>query len=175
MSSRTEKLRKDIEALHKKASSERYYVNPKELKELCTLEVIKGAVEECGFSLANREETTHSILENGIITFSILVYNSQESLMIKFLDREELDEKLPMNHMTLKKIIGEPADKFYREQWEFTPIILPKRRHRQIDDEAVLPFMHEEHLRDRDGSFGTIYRFIMESNMQRFFHTEVFY
>ena len=87
--------------------------------------------------------------------------------MIKFLERDELDARLPMTKDQLSNIIPQDAAAFFRSQWGFLPFVLQRSPHQHIhNDSFILPFLTERTLDDLEGGFGAISEITMASSMQ---------
>ena len=165
-------FRQKIEDLRQLAASQRYYIDPKALKNLCTHELVLDVVKECGVPRHSQEERAKTISAIGCVTFSILVYIREESLIVKFLEHDvfnRLDDRLPMNMDGLDSIApGAPGRlrRFEEHQWQFIPVILQKNLYKNIGNKFILPFMEDVHHGDSDGSFGKIYIVTMEAALQ---------
>lgn len=178
MSSGLYELRQDIGKLRQRTFDQRYYVDPKSLRGLCTARRIKDAVYDCSFPSHERDQIIDAIVAKGTITFCILVHKYNELLMTKFLDYDlhnTLDSRLPLDKKSIRGIPEEATNDFFEAQWEFRPVILARNRYMQIDDECVLPFVHDDHDGTRDGSFGDIHTVVINSSMQDLIVTEVSY
>lgn len=159
-----------IENLRQRAANQRYYIDPKALKNLCTPELVLDVVKECDIPRHSHEERAKTIISFGFVTFSILVYIGQESLIVKFLESDmfnKLDDRLPMNMDELDTIAPGQLKRFEEHQWQFRPVILERNTYKNIGDKFILPFKEDVRNHDSDGSFGKIYTVTFEAAMQK--------
>ena len=163
-------FRQRIEDLRQRAANQRYYIDPKALKSLCTHELVLEVVKECDVPRHSREECVKTIIAIGFVTLSILVHIGKERLIVKFLESDvfnNLDDRLPMDMNELDSIAPGQLKRFEEHQWQFKPVILERNIYKIIPDKFILPFKEDVPRRDCDGSFGKIYGVTIEAAMQR--------
>ena len=101
------------------------------------------------------------------MTFAILLHLRRSSEMVKFLERNQLDARLPMTKDQLSDIIPEDAAAFFKDQWGFLPYIFQRNLHQHIhSDHFVLPFLEDRALDDLEGGFGAISEVTIAPSMQ---------
>ena len=98
--------------------------------------------------------------------FGILVHIGKPNSMTKFLERNELDARLPFGQEQLSEILHEDAKLFLRSQWDFLPHIFQGDHHQHIPDSYVLPFLNDKRLDELEGGFGAISEVTVASSMQ---------
>ena len=86
--------------------------------------------------------------------------------MILFLERNELDARLPMNKAQLSEIIPDAMISFFKTQWDFLPPVFKRDHHQHINDNLVLPFVKEQVLDELEGGFGSISQISISPSMQ---------
>ena len=157
-----------IEKLRQRAANQRYYIDPKALKSLCTQELVRNVVEKCDVPSYNRKNYIETIEAVAFVTLSILVHINKERLIVRFLESafKNFDDRLPMDMNELNIIAPEQLMKFEEQQWEFIPVILERYTHKNIADRFILPFKEDVRRFDSDGSFGQIYSVTIEAAMQ---------
>ena len=166
MPSALDQLRNGIVNLREETAYGKHYINPRSLKDLCTRELINNAVKISPFRQASKGTIVDTIMEKGVVIFSILVYMREEKLMTSFLDRHRLDDKIPMNFMDLEYVAPEIAKMFVEVQWEFVPVTMEKHKHKELERLEILPIKRNKRLADRDGSYGDMYEIDIDSSMQ---------
>ena len=101
------------------------------------------------------------------MTFAILLHLGRSSEIVKFLERQELDARLPMTKDQLSDIIPQDAAAFFKDQWGFLPYIFQRSPHQHIhNDNFVLPFLKDQILDELEGGFGAISEVTMAPSMQ---------
>ena len=163
-------FRQKIEDLRQRAANQRYYIDPKALRTLCTPENVLDVVKECDIPRHSQDEHAKTIIAIGFVTFSILVYIRQESLIVNFIESHmsnKLDDRLPMNMDELENIAPGQLKRFEEHQWQFRPVILQRNTYKNIGDKFILPFKEDVRNHDSDGSFGKIYTVTFEAAMQK--------
>ena len=163
-------FRDKIEDLRQRAANQRYYIDPKALKGLCTHELVLDVVKECDVPRHSREGCIKTIIAVGFVTLSILVHIRKERLIVKFLESDvfnNLDNRLPMDMNELDSIAPGQLKRFEEDQWQFRPVILERNIYKIIPDRFILPFKEDMRRGDSDGSFGKIYSVTIEAAMQR--------
>ena len=96
-------------------------------------------------------------------------------MVIKFLERNELDARLPFSEEQLSDILQEDVKLFLRSQWDFLAHIFRRDHHQHIPDSHVLPFLVEKTLDELEGGFGAIPEITIASTMQALISDHVEY
>ena len=87
--------------------------------------------------------------------------------MVKFLEQNELDARLPMTKDQLSDIIPQDAAAFFKNQWGFLPYIFQRNHHQHINNDSfILPFLRDQTLDDLEGGFGVISEITIAPSMQ---------
>ena len=157
-------FREKIEDLRQRAANQRYYIDPKALKSLCTHQIVLDVVKECDVPRHSREECIKKIMAVGFVTLS------KERLIVKFLESDvfnNLDDRLPMDMNELDSIAPGQLRRFEEHQWQLRPVILERNIYKVIPDKYILPFTEDVRRGDSDGSFGKIYSVTIEAALQR--------
>ncbi len=166
MPSTLSQIRTEIDSHLQKSTSERFFIDPKDLRSILTHTVILGAILECSFPVHLHAHLAHEIFHRGIKVFAILVQTRKPNSMTKFLERNELDARLPFSQEQLSDILQEDGKLFLRSQWDFLPHIFQRDYHQHIPNSYVLPFLVEKTLDELEGAFGVISEITITSSMQ---------
>ena len=166
MSSTLGQIRASIDSHLQKSASAQYFIDPKDLCSIMTHDSILSAILECRFPIHLHARYANEILRKGIKVFAILVHIRKPNSMIKFLEHNELDARLPFGQQQLSDILGGDAKLFLRSQYDFLPHIFRRDHHQQIPDSYILPFLHEKSMDDLEGGFGAISEVAIASSMQ---------
>ncbi|KAL9043843.1 MAG: hypothetical protein Q9214_002981, partial [Letrouitia sp. 1 TL-2023] len=160
-------IRTNIDSNLQQSASGRYFIDPKDLCSILTYDVIVDAVLECSFPKHLRAHFANEIFQKGSKVFAILIHIGRPGSMIEFLERTELDTRLPFSQEQVSDILGEDGKIFFRSQWDFLPHFFQRGHHRRIPDNYVLPFLRETTLDELEGGFGVISEIAIASSMQQ--------
>lgn len=168
-SSSLDELRNSLNNLRCHAVPNYSYFDSACVKELCAPELIEAAVKDCPFPDYQKSWICKCILEKGFLTFSILVHIEKEYLFLDFLEhdvRKMLDHRLPLGKTVLQVIAPRDASRFFDVQWQFIPVKLPRYEHLNIGNDYVMPFVKDDPMVDKTGSFGDIFKVTIKYSMQ---------
>ena len=144
-----------------------YFVDPQHLRSILPHHVIIQLMHESSFPQHQHLLFADKISHTGLTTFAILLHLGRSNEIAKFLERNELDARLPMTKDQLSDIIPQDAAAFFKGQWGFLPYILQRNPHQHIhNDNFVLPFLTDRTLDDLEGGFGVISEVTIAPSMQ---------
>ena len=167
-------LYSQINELWQTSASGQHFIDPRELRSLLTRDVIVQAIQECSFPEHQRVLFADKIYHTGLKTFAILLHMRCSMEMVKFLEQNELDSRLPMSKDQLSDIIPQDAAAFFKNQWGFLPYILQRNHHQHINhDSFILPFLRDQTLDDLEGGFGVISEITIAPSMQTMVRSQV--
>ena len=166
MSSTLDQIRVSIDSHLQKSASEQYFIDRRDLCSIMTHDSILGAILECCFPAHLHARYANEILQKGIKVFAILVHIRKPNSMIMFLERNELDARLPFGEQQVSDILGGDAKLFLRSQYDFLPYIFRRDHHQHIPDSYILPFLHEKRMDDLEGGFGAVSEVTIAYSMQ---------
>ena len=166
MPSTLSQIRTQTDSHLQKSASEQLFIDPKDLRSILTHNVILGAILECSFPLYLHAHLANEIFRRGIKVFAILIHIRKPDTMTRFLERNELDARLPFSQEQLSDMLHEDGKLFLRCQWDFLPHIFQRDHHQHIPDSYVLPFLMDKNLDGLEGGFGNISEIKIASSMQ---------
>jgi hypothetical protein len=143
------------------------YVSKAALKPILTKETIIDILKEYTDQPWSVTSLAESILESALVTFAILIWIRNPAAIVDFVDRQELDSRLPFKATDLR-IINLDISQFFDAQWVFLPVFLRKGRFRKLRDREVIPFETEEKKPELDGSYGSISQVTVDRSMHDF-------
>lgn len=154
--------REKIQSLRVRNIDSKHFIPAESLNPILNNQVVNEVVMDCDVKQYRQSEVANLIVRGGRRTFAILIMIRRESLILRFVEKDELqgawlDSKLPFSLPALKSILSDTdAIDFYDKQWEFvSPIFSPSKGHRELHDDTVLPFSGEPRRRG-DGGFGFV-------------------
>ncbi len=112
MESVERQLRASIKNLRQRSASKRYILDSKYLKEILTKDAIAEVVDGCILQEHLCMKIVGDIFQKGIITFAILSRIEKADAIFKFIERNELNGRLPMIETQVSEIIGNSAPGF---------------------------------------------------------------
>jgi len=133
---------------------------------------IAKIIDGCQTAAQRRPFIVDKIFDEGVKTFAILPTIGAEEDIEHFIERGELDARLPLSDTTVQEVLKTKYAAFLEIQWEFIPYRFA-RGHRLLRDKHILPITKETRLSELDGSFGAISRIEIPSSMQHFVQTKV--
>ena len=149
------------------SASGQYFIDPQHLSSILPHHVIIQAVQASSFPQHQHLLFADKISHTGLTTFAILLHLGRSDEIAKFLERNELDARLPMTKDQLSHIIPQDAAAFFKDQWGFLPYIFQRNPHQHIhNDNFVLPFLKDRTLDDLEGAFGAISEVTIAPSMQ---------
>ncbi|KAA8903438.1 kinase-like domain-containing protein [Sphaerosporella brunnea] len=166
-----DKLRRQIEKLRIRSTNDRYFVSPRDLKNLFTREVIAEVLVECAVEEYQRPKITSRIFTEGRVVLAILIWKKWQHKLMSFVEHNALDNELPLDVERAKKIAETFGWDFAKNvQWEFLPRALEKEMsgyHCYFREEEILPFIDEVWL--GEGGFGEVWKMSVLPSLQTFF------
>ncbi|KAF8526172.1 kinase-like domain-containing protein [Trichophaea hybrida] len=138
------------------------------LRNTAVTEAIKECVQE--FAVQEHQETTvvNWIIADGKILFGILIWRKWLNKLIKFIEHDVLDSKLPLEENLASRIVENVGWDFaHNAQWEFLPKTLEKEMsdyHSHIPDQVILPFINETRI--GEGNFGEVFEMSVLPSLQ---------
>ena len=166
MPSTLSQIRAEIDSHLQKSASEHFFIDPKDIHSILTRDVILHAILECSFPIHLHAHLADEIFQRGVKVFAILIHIGKPDSMTKFLERNDLDARLPFSQEQLSDILQGDGKLFLRSQWDFLPHIFQRDHHQHIPDSHVLPFLIEKTLDELEGGFGAISEVTIASSMQ---------
>lgn len=149
------------------SASGQYFLDPQHLRSILPHHVIIKAMHESSFPQHQHLLFAEQISHTGLTTFAILLHLRRSHEITKFLERNELDARLPMTKDQLSDIIPQDAAAFFKDQWGFIPYIFQRNPHQHIhNDNFVLPFLKDRTLDDLEGGFGAMSEVTIAPSMQ---------
>ena len=149
------------------SASGQYFIDPEHLRSILPHHVIVQAMQESSFPQHQQLLFADKISHAGLMTFAILLHLGRSSKIHQFLERNELDARLPMTKDQLSEIIPEDAAAFFKDQWGFLPYIFQRNPHQHIhNDNFVLPFLKDRTLDDIEGGYGAMSEVTIAPSMQ---------
>lgn len=130
---------------------------------MLSYQTIKDCIEEADIHAIRHEECCEAIYPGGRKVFTILVLMRRVSLIIKFLERDQmseetaLDSRLPFNREDLITVFEDEAVaiEFEEEQWQVAvPFLRQDVAYRSFHHNTILPFTAKEDL--ATGGFGEV-------------------
>jgi hypothetical protein len=167
-----EELKDSINELRQKNYQSRSFIPQEALFRLMQRDKIREALngKTENYKL---EELVENIFRGARKIFAILLLNSHERYITKFiagdqLQSSQLDYKLPFDLGQLQNLMsGGHAALFYDKQWEFTaPVFTPSVLRRSLQHDTILPFTKEQKV--GSGGFGDVYLLDIDPNHQVF-------
>ncbi|KAL8665599.1 MAG: hypothetical protein Q9202_002103 [Teloschistes flavicans] len=157
----------------------RQFIPWPELKRLMTREQIFATLQAANVQFCDLEQTTRTILKDGIRVFAILVRTGEVGMVQRFIEADHyrglLDARLPLSCETLETVVlsDDTRRSFYREQWTFlVPVFQPDQAHRRLDDHTITPFLTSEPLgAGATGAFAEMSKVTLDDNHHRIPHT----
>jgi len=169
-----EALRQEIKELlcmsetgHDGDPTKAQFVPLESLHRLLSPEKIQEAVNGIGeIDFYLQQSTVDWIMEHGWRIFAILiVLESNEAEISKFMRYDIFDEKLPITDDVLRTIVPDIASGFYEQQWAFiAPKLVKGVIHRILHPNHRLPFIHNKKF--DSGGFGDIYEVVIHPDHQ---------
>lgn len=159
-------IRIKIDSHLQRSSSGRFFIDPRDLRSILTHNIIIDAVSECSIPIHLHAPFATQIFQKGMKVFAILVHIQQPNAVIHFLERDELDARLPFSQELLSDILREDGKIFFRSQWDFIPHIFRRGHHQHIPKSYILPFLAEKPRDELEGGFGAISEITIASSMQ---------
>ena len=134
------------------SASGQYFIDPQHLRSILPHHFVVQAMHESPFPQHQHLLFAGKISHTGLMTFAILLHLGRSNEVVKFLERNELDTRLPMTKDQLSNIIPQDAAAFFKDQWGFLPYISQRDPHQHIhNDNIVLPFLKDRTLDDLEG------------------------
>ena len=154
------KLRHVLSSLRQESVSGYHFVPYQRLKAEVTEDLVADAIAQFYHPKHHGSRVVHTVLQDGLRVFCILVWLHSEQMLVDFIERNILDSRLPMvaDPVSVGFDIRWPLKRFSNEvQWEYLPHIFGKDDyHRKIHDREILPFINETVL--AEGASGVIYK-----------------
>ena len=149
------------------------FIDHNDLVPILTYNVILDAMLECSIPAHLQARFANKIFKKGRTTFAILIHIRKPDSIVAFLERNELDRRLPFNQQQVLDILPEDGTSFFKNQWEFVPFIFQRDYHQHIPDGYVLPFLTDTRLEELEGGFGAISEVTIASSMQKLVANDV--
>ncbi|KAF2133871.1 kinase-like protein [Dothidotthia symphoricarpi CBS 119687] len=173
----TELLYQQLEESRVKSTSGVYFILPLKLRDILTPAQVDLAVQEINCEAHERIGLSRKLVEDGLVTFAILIWMRRTSAIVRFRDFECLDRKLPLDETKAREIAPEFGISFAREvQWQFLPYFFQSDMcdyHRHIHDAGmVFPFVGQ--VEDiGEGGFGKVTKLEIPASLQGFYRETV--
>jgi hypothetical protein len=169
MESRLRRIVQDEKELWNVKSLNRKFIPQHRVDEILTDNAIIEVLQEYALKPWEFERAKSQILDGGKKTFAILLMLGEGKRICAFVEQEQysnagLDAKLPLELSAAKAYVGDRADDFELRQWELIAPVFSKDGPHLLKPGTILPFLSEQRLQDREGSFGTIYEVEMPSS-----------
>ncbi|KAL8789350.1 MAG: hypothetical protein Q9195_006877 [Heterodermia aff. obscurata] len=167
-------LRREIKALRRKSTQNRYFVPERILYSRLSDKAILEALVDSHVASHQREEVLEKVVQKGRKIFGILILAGQAQYLSQFIQAEEFeDARLPFEKRTLIDEIGFPkeaANDFEEKQWEMiAPRFARGTLTRRFRNEAILPFASDTFV--AKGHFGDVYETVLDTEHQDFGET----
>ena len=165
-----------------KSSDGRNFFPIQNVANVLTNVEVEAAVTQCVRDVCRRKEAIAMVVNGGHRIFSILVVIRQETLLVHFLDTDNLqsntlDSRLPLDTSTLLSLLPDGLDsevaaqEFSDRQWEFiVPVFNSGLTHRKFDDMTILPFLWAKDRRSWEGAFGVVDEVTLHSSQHKYTH-----
>ena len=114
-----------------------------------------------------RENTAKTILLEAPKIFAILLELHCEQSLVRFIENDVLDSRLPFDEATLHHVIPEAAKRFECLQYEYLAYRFQRGQyHKRLSEKQILPYTRQEKI--GGGGFSTVYRVRVHSSHQNF-------
>ena len=168
-------LRGKIAQLRTKSTDGRYFISRHDIYTLLTNHIIAEAIKECVqeryVQLHQEPNVVGRIASEGKIVFGILIWKKWLHKLIKCIEHDALDSRLPLEDARADEVLGSIGWDFARNaQWEFLPRMLTDEMsgvHNQFRKEEILPYISEKKL--GEGSFGDVFEVSVSPSSQNMF------
>ncbi|KAI4160296.1 MAG: hypothetical protein LQ342_005888 [Letrouitia transgressa] len=160
-----ESLREELESNLLRNIDSRQFIPDHQVGQIVSDNVVRACVEQSSIEHQLREDCIGTILAGGRRVLAILMMLDHEYLITKFVEKDNLlkdttiDSRLPFPVAALESILSNKrlAIRFETRQWEvISPYFRPERNHRILPESTILPFTHQEAI--REGGFGHIWK-----------------
>ena len=168
-------LRDKIAQLRTKSTDERYFISRHDIHTLLTNHIITEAIKECvqeDYVQPHQEPyVVDRIASEGKIVFGILIWKKWLHKLMKCIEHDALDSKLPLEDTRAEEVLENIGWDFARNaQWEFLPRMLTDEMsgvHNRFRKEEILPYIGENKL--GEGSFGDVFEVSVLPSSQTIF------
>jgi hypothetical protein len=135
-------------------------------------DIVRDTVSKLKIDPINFPEISMVVNRGGKRTFAILVMLREEDAIWDLVKQDQfttliLDAKLPWSFDILQQILAprdEVAKEFVELQWEFiSPVFDKLKGHRLLHPDTILPYISEQRLTKEEGSFGAIYKTVVDT------------
>lgn len=160
-----EPLREELERSLLQNIDCRQFIPEKEVRRIVSDDIVRACVEQSGIEPQLRQDCIEAVLAGGQRVLAILLMLDHEHLIANFVEKDYLlkdtvvDSRLPFPLEALEAILSTKrlAMRFETRQWEvISPYFRSERNHRIFPEEIILPFTHQEAI--REGGFGQIWK-----------------
>ncbi|KAI6780598.1 kinase-like protein [Emericellopsis cladophorae] len=145
----------------------RSFVPPSSLPTIFTRAAVAAAVRELACSTEDRIGLTDDILRDGVLTFAMLISIRQPDHVVAFRRMRCLNRR-PLDEENARKLLGDHAPSFLREQWVFQPYYFRRGHDVEIAPLEILPFIRSVDSQT-SGGFGDIDKLEIHPALQDFY------
>lgn len=167
MGGASDKVIAQIKSLRRTTADGNPYVANQNLQTIFERNTIIATLKECAIPEWRISSLATSVREGGVVVFAILTWIQRPETIVDFVDKQELDDRLPFKENDLPSI-NPDVPQFFDAQWAFLPVYLREGGFRKFRDREVLPFQTESAEPSLDGSFGVISKVTIDPSMHDF-------
>jgi hypothetical protein len=162
----------DINSLRRMSASEEFYVLKHGLRQILERKTVVHILKESAIPDWRVAKLATSVCDNGVLVFAILSWIQKPEAVVDFVDKHELDDRLPFRVNDLPNISPD-IPQFFDVQWAFLPVFLRKGDFRKFRHKEIIPFKSELGEPDLDGSSGAISKVTIEPSLHDFVEEQV--
>lgn len=138
------------------------FVTEADLYSLLTRDTLENALTNPAFHLEphQREYVAGEVIDGARKIFAIVVELRMEGKLKTCLEKCLTDSSLPiLEEKRVMEIYSESVSHFQRLQWEYVPLKLRERSHKDLESGYILPFVENTKL--ASGGFSTVFKTII--------------
>ena len=133
------------------------------------IDEVTQALGEAVFNIPipKRETTARIVLDEAPKIFAILLELHWEQSLVRFIENDVLDSRLPLDDVALKHVIPEAVKRFECLQYKYLAYQFRRGQyHKRLSEKQILPYIRQEKI--GGGGFSTVYRVRVHSSHQNF-------